>query len=431
MTDPKSPRAAAGAGAVSDLPEDMVRRIEELHARLTTTDHYTLLEIPRTATRAEIRSAFLRVAPRFHPDRFFGKRLGPYADKMQRIFGHLSIAHDTLVSEEKRAAYDRNLPPPVPGAGPAPPPPSEAGSRKGPPPLPGASAPPRSSTPFPPSGVQGPITAPRPRAGSDSGESGSDRPPMRPSIPSSPEMERAKAQAFAARLGGNAARMRATPVVPFAPAGVGGRPATAPGAMRPSSASNPAIDPKAAAEALRRRYEEKVQHARTVQTSQHVEAAQAAEQRGDFIEAARMYSLALSHSSDVTLKAAKDHAEARAKEQLLEKSVGQAREAEVKKDYAEAAICWARSFDLAPNAEAAHRAAAAFRRAGSDPRRGARYGEEAVKLDPNKALYRVTLALLYSDAGLLLRARGELDRAHALEPNSPIVKEALARLKGK
>src|SRR5207244_11020102 len=97
-----------------------------------------LLGLARTATRAEVRSAFLKIAPRFHPDRFFGKKLGVYAEKMQRIFGNLSIAHDTLVDDVKRAAYDRNLPPALPGGGGAPPP----SARKGPPPLPGAGPPP-------------------------------------------------------------------------------------------------------------------------------------------------------------------------------------------------------------------------------------------------------------------------------------------------
>ena len=52
-----------------------------------------------------------------------------------------------------------------------------------------------------------------------------------------------------------------------------------------------------------------------------------------------------------------------------------------------------------------------------------------MRLEPNKAAYRVTLALVYVDAGLALRARGEIDRAQALEPNNPQVKEALLRVK--
>ena len=106
-----------------------------------------------------------------------------------------------------------------------------------------------------------------------------------------------------------------------------------------------------------------------------------------------------------------------------------AKAAEQRQDYADAGNQWARAFDLVPAAETAHRAALCFRRAGTDGRRAAKYGEEAVKIDPNKAPYRVNLAIVYADLGLVLRARGEVERAHALEPQSTQVKEALARIK--
>jgi hypothetical protein len=53
-----------------------------------------------------------------------------------------------------------------------------------------------------------------------------------------------------------------------------------------------------------------------------------------------------------------------------------------------------------------------------------------VKLEPTKAAYHVTLALVYADAGLVLRAKGEIERAAALDPDSSAVKEAAARIKG-
>jgi tetratricopeptide (TPR) repeat protein len=189
------------------------------------------------------------------------------------------------------------------------------------------------------------------------------------------------------------------------------------------------VDPKAAVEALRRRYEDTIAQARGKQTSQHVHAAEAAAARGDFGEAARMYRLAFEHTSDPNLRAVLVQTETKAKEQQHAAAIARAREAEEKQEFGEAGANWARAFDQVPTAEMAHRAALCFRRAGVDPRRAAKYGEEAVKLDPNKASYRVNLAHAYIDAGLTLRARGEIDRAHALEPQSPQVKEALARLK--
>lgn len=52
-----------------------------------------------------------------------------------------------------------------------------------------------------------------------------------------------------------------------------------------------------------------------------------------------------------------------------------------------------------------------------------------MKLEPAKAAYHVTLALVYADAGLVLRAKGEIERAAALEPDSTAVKEAAVRIK--
>src|SRR6202034_2744976 len=102
--------------------EDVVRRLDALYDRLATIDHYTLLGLARSATRAQVRQAFLAIAPQFHPDKYFGKSLGPYAPKMQRVFAQLSAAHDTLVNDERRAEYPRGLPPPLPpGFGQAPP----------------------------------------------------------------------------------------------------------------------------------------------------------------------------------------------------------------------------------------------------------------------------------------------------------------------
>jgi hypothetical protein len=52
-----------------------------------------------------------------------------------------------------------------------------------------------------------------------------------------------------------------------------------------------------------------------------------------------------------------------------------------------------------------------------------------VKLEPTKAAYHVTLALVYADAGLVLRAKGEIERAAVLDPEGSAVKEAAARIK--
>ena len=53
----------------------------------------------------------------------------------------------------------------------------------------------------------------------------------------------------------------------------------------------------------------------------------------------------------------------------------------------------------------------------------------AIKLDSNNANYRVTLAELYRDLGLKLRAKGEAERAVAADPNNRKARELLRALK--
>ena len=55
--------------------------------------------------------------------------------------------------------------------------------------------------------------------------------------------------------------------------------------------------------------------------------------------------------------------------------------------------------------------------------------QAAVKLDPGNAEYRAMLAELYRDLGLMLRARGEAERALAADPNNRKAKDLLHTLK--
>jgi tetratricopeptide (TPR) repeat protein len=211
---------------------------------------------------------------------------------------------------------------------------------------------------------------------------------------SSPDLERAAQQALAMRLGKRSAtpvpgsQRAGTPVRAFSPQAVVSPPA-------PSGA--PAAGSAAAIEALKRRYEaSKARGAAAVQAPQASRAAQGSAEQASEISS------------------------------LIER----ARKAETRQEFDRAGGYWARAFELAPtNGEVAHRAALCLRRAGSDPRRAAKYGEDAVKLDPNKAGFRATLALLYLDVGLGLRARGEVERAMKLDPQNAQVKEAAARVK--
>jgi curved DNA-binding protein CbpA len=55
--------------------------------------------------------------------------------------------------------------------------------------------------------------------------------------------------------------------------------------------------------------------------------------------------------------------------------------------------------------------------------------QAAIKLDPQNGEYRVMLAELYRDLGLMLRARGEAERAIASDPNNRKARDLLRTLK--
>ena len=63
-------------------------------------DYYEVLGIARSATRNEVRKAFLRLARRHHPDVSAGEGGGP-------DFIEINEAYEVLINPRKRAVYDR------------------------------------------------------------------------------------------------------------------------------------------------------------------------------------------------------------------------------------------------------------------------------------------------------------------------------------
>ena len=64
-------------------------------------DYYELLGVPKTASDAEIRKAYLKLAHKYHPDKTGGDKAAE--EKLKEI----NAAYDTLKNTEKRAQYDR------------------------------------------------------------------------------------------------------------------------------------------------------------------------------------------------------------------------------------------------------------------------------------------------------------------------------------
>jgi hypothetical protein len=88
-----------------DLTAEQARRIDEFFASLATRDAFELLEIARTADKKEIKRAYFKMSKELHPDRFFGKNIGPYRERLSRIFQSVKAAYELLSDDARRTAY--------------------------------------------------------------------------------------------------------------------------------------------------------------------------------------------------------------------------------------------------------------------------------------------------------------------------------------
>jgi len=346
-----------------DLPEEDRARITETTARLEGLDHYAVLGVEQDVDAKTIRRAYHALAAQFHPDRFYGKALGPFRQPLEAIFVRLTGAYDALSKKAAREAYDATLPPP-----------KRAPTRKPPP-----KTPTRKS-----------MRAARP--------------------PSAPAPRRNTARALASPA---AAPAPPTPPAPAPPAPAPPPPGPVPSPSRPGSSSASSPDP------LLRMYADKQRRKTQSQVEVFVRAAKEALDRDDVVAAANNYRLAVQCSDDPALGIALEKVDAKARVRVRDKSLAGARAAEQAERWSEAAEKYVKAYGAHSEAWIAERAANALRREGSDLRRAAQLAEQAVLAEPQSVGYRVTLGEIYFDAGLLARAAGEAGRAMAISPNDP------------
>ena len=88
-----------------DLTVEQARRIDEFYATLATRDAFELLEVDRNADKKDIKRAYFKLSKELHPDRFFGKTIGPYRERLSKIFQSVKAAYELLMDDARRAAY--------------------------------------------------------------------------------------------------------------------------------------------------------------------------------------------------------------------------------------------------------------------------------------------------------------------------------------
>jgi curved DNA-binding protein CbpA len=372
-----------------DLSPTQQRQLLDLDRRLGSLDHYELLGVGASVDAKAIRSAYYDLVRTFHPDRFFGKQLGSFESKLLRVFAKITEAYNVLHREDTRSEYDRYL----------------AAKRRTLDFERHLHDPDRQSRE-----IESALRRIEQAAAADSVVP-SNATVRRPSgaYVADPEARR---RALARKLGHSS-------IPPSRP---------------PSSAAISSVPPSdassRAAEDLRQRYTERLARAREEQRNHYVTLSNEAAARNDLAAAANALRVACSLAPG-NLELAGDLAELerRAAAGMWESYAERAKYAALEGRPDEAAECYVRAALGHPSASLSERAAFCTLEAGGDLKHAAQLARQAVSLAPNSAKCRLTLAQIYAAAKLRESALAELERARALEPNQPLIKEWIARVK--
>ena len=103
-----------------DLDVEMQKRILEFEARLHRPYH-ELLGVKRDADTKQIKKAYFKLSKEYHPDRYFRREIGGYAERLDRVFKKVLEAYELLSDPTTRAEVEKSLdaaPPPPGGADP-------------------------------------------------------------------------------------------------------------------------------------------------------------------------------------------------------------------------------------------------------------------------------------------------------------------------
>lgn len=399
-----SPEEQAVLAEDVELEADTKQRVLTLHRRLDQLDHYALLGVERTADKKALKRAYYDLAAKFHPDKYFRKRLGTYKLRMEAIFGRITVAHDTLTNKDKRAEYDAYL--------------GELRRSRG---IEELLADAMAEIKRAEEAADRDARAAEAAAPDGAPAAGAASPPVpaaaatrpTPTAPVGPTVDlAARREALARRL-------------------LGGR--SPPTSSAPPRAATPAAPMPSAGDAmaaLRRRYEERKTAARAAQARKYVANAEAALAASDPVAAANAFRVAATLTpEDPDLANRARDAQSRADEILAETYTRQAGYEEKNGQWAEASRSWARVCKTRPNDAKAHeRAAHAMVKADGDLHEAARLALHACSLEPQSPAFRTTLANVYLAAGLTLNARRELEAAAQLAPHDGTIQAMLKRV---
>jgi tetratricopeptide (TPR) repeat protein len=185
-----------------------------------------------------------------------------------------------------------------------------------------------------------------------------------------------------------------------------------------------------AADELKRRYQDRVQAARDRQVEVYTRAAKVALDKGDNVGAANALRIAVSLApNDEDLALQLNEVAGKAKHELAASYVAQAEYEERDEKWLAAAKSYSRALVGRPEPKIYDKVAHCLLSGDGDLREAGEMAKKAVMLQPESAVFRLTLARFYVKAGMKQSAEGELSRAATLAPSDDKVADWIRRLK--
>ncbi|HLB02654.1 MAG TPA: DUF4388 domain-containing protein [Nitrospiria bacterium] len=84
-------------------------KIRQAYEALARQDHYQVLNLRREATRDDIKKTYFKLAKEYHPDRHLQGGMEDLQEQLEALFGRITQAYDTLLTEKTRKDYDLYL----------------------------------------------------------------------------------------------------------------------------------------------------------------------------------------------------------------------------------------------------------------------------------------------------------------------------------
>ncbi len=104
---PAMPAASPGIAPPSNDP---VRKEIESKAKVVETeDLFSVLGLPQTASRDQVKNAYFEAAKRYHPDRMTSMGLEALRPDVEKIFRRVSEAYGTLYDDTRREEYKKTM----------------------------------------------------------------------------------------------------------------------------------------------------------------------------------------------------------------------------------------------------------------------------------------------------------------------------------